>query len=219
MYPLAIRPAALCLALLLPFGAQAHSPEEHAAHGQPEQRQEAVQVRFADVQLVDQENRPVHLERDLVAGHIAVVGFIYTSCSTVCPVISSIMGRLQHQLGERAGRDVQLISISVDPLRDTPSVLHAYAQRFQHGPGWSWLTGTPQAVDATLKGLGSAPTGLSEHPPLIMIGDARSGEWTRFYGFTDPALLLAKINALDSGERVSLDEHAGHSSMTAEVAP
>lgn len=209
-------PRLITLALLglsLPLGAQAHADDEHAGHApqaHAQTHQEAAQVSFADVQLVDQDNRPVSLERDLLADHVAVVGLIYTSCSTVCPVISSIMGRLQQQLGARAGREVQLVSISVDPLRDTPQVLREYAGRFQHGPGWSWLTGTPAAIDATLRGLGVPPSGLAEHPPLILVGDARSGRWTRFYGFTDPQRLLARIDALQ--------EHAGHVALS-EVEP
>lgn len=193
------------LALCLPLGAQAHSTGEHSPQAKP--HQESARVSFADVQLIDQDSRSLSLERDLLADHIAVVGLIYTSCGTVCPVISSIMGRLQQQLGERAGREVQLVSISVDPLRDTPQVLREYAGRFQHGPGWSWLTGTPAAIDATLRGLGVPPSGLADHPPLILVGDTRSGRWTRFYGFTDPQRLLARIDALQAqAGQVALSE-------------
>ncbi|MNN30807.1 hypothetical protein D3C81_1444670 [compost metagenome] len=177
-----------------------HAPEEHAAHmaTQGQHPPAGAQVTFADVALLDQDKREVHLKDDLVGERIVVMGFVYTSCTTVCPVISAIMRKLQVQLGERAGREVQLISLSIDPLRDTPERLHEYASRFGAGPGWSWLTGSSEAVSETLKGLGTWTANYEEHPPLIMVGDGRTQQWTRFYGFTDPAVLMARVNELSA---------------------
>ena len=58
------------------------------------------------------------------------MSFIYTSCTTVCPLVSSIMGKLQQQLGERVGTEVQLVSISIDPQTDTPERLLDYSATF-----------------------------------------------------------------------------------------
>uniref|UniRef100_UPI00188F8FEB SCO family protein n=1 Tax=Pseudomonas sp. UFMG81 TaxID=2745936 RepID=UPI00188F8FEB len=98
----------------------------------------------------------------------------------------------------RVGEEIRLVSISVDPQRDDAKRLAGYAKAFQHGPGWSWLTGSPYAITQTLKGLGSFSANLSEHPPLILVGDGRSGHWTRFYGFTDPNVLITEINRLSA---------------------
>jgi protein SCO1/2 len=178
----------------------AHAGHDHAdsSSSPPALRQEKTNVRFADVVLLDQDGMPVRLEKDLVSDHLVVMGFIYTSCTTVCPVVSSIMGKVQQQLGGRVGEEVRLVSISVDPQRDDAKRLASYARAFQRGPGWSWLTGSPYAISETLKGLGSFSANLEEHPPLILVGDARSGHWTRYYGFTDPALLVAQINRLSA---------------------
>ncbi|MFK3775891.1 SCO family protein [Pseudomonas sp. NPDC089406] len=189
----------LALSLLLASQlALAHGGHDHG--GKPEQatatRQEKASVRFADVPLLDQNGMPVRLEKDLVGDHLVVMGFIYTSCTTVCPVVSSIMGKVQQQLGGRVGEEVRLVSISVDPQRDDAKRLASYARTFQHGPGWSWLTGSPYAITETLKGLGSFSANLSEHPPLILVGDGRSGHWTRYFGFTDPSVLVNEVNRL-----------------------
>lgn len=204
----------LCLLAASCGLAQAHGGVDHSAHGAPAAHQEKTSVRFADVQLLDQNGMPVRLEKDLVGDHLVVMGFIYTSCTTVCPVVSSIMAKVQKQLGGRVGEEVQLVSISVDPQRDDPKRLQTYAKTFQAGPGWSWLTGTPYAVNETLKGLGSFSANLGEHPPLILVGDGRSGKWTRFYGFTDPALLVSEIDRL-SAKRV----HAKHTAIAQEQQP
>lgn len=195
----------LSLSLTLPLLLSAQLALAHAGHehngGAPQPpalHQEKASVRFADVSLLDQDGMPVRLEKDLVGDRLVVMGFIYTRCTTVCPVVSSIMGKVQQQLGGRVGDDVQLVSISVDPQRDDAKRLQAYAKTFQHGPGWHWLTGSPYAITETLKGLGSFSADLSQHPPLILVGDGRSGHWTRYYGFTDPAVLVEEINRLSA---------------------
>ncbi|MFJ9991737.1 SCO family protein [Pseudomonas putida] len=178
----------------------AHAGHDHGDKPEPAPvaRQEKASVRFADVSLLDQNGMPVRLEKDLVGEHLVVMGFIYTSCTTVCPVVSSIMSKVQQQLGGRVGEEIQLVSISVDPQRDDSSRLLGYAKAFQQGPGWSWLTGSPYAISETLKGLGSFSADLTQHPPLILVGDGRTGHWTRYYGFTDPNVLIAEINRLSA---------------------
>ncbi|MGE7989568.1 SCO family protein [Pseudomonas sp. NPDC089554] len=204
----------LLLASNLALAHAGHDHEGHAKQAPPALHQEKASVRFADVSLLDQHGMPVRLEQDLVGDRLVVMGFIYTSCTTVCPVVSSIMSKVQQQLGGRVGEEVQLVSLSIDPQRDDAKRLQSYARAFQHGEGWSWLTGSPYAVSETLKGLGSFSADLTQHPPLILVGDGRSGQWTRYYGFTDPNVLIAEINRL-SARRV----HAKSTAIAQEVQP
>ena len=118
---------------LLAFGidqALAHSADEHTGHDTAASTAspENARIRFADVALLDQNGKVVNLEKDLVSNKIVVMGFIYTRCTTVCPVMSSIMGRVQKHLGARVGTEVQLVSISIDPQRDDPQRLNDYAR-------------------------------------------------------------------------------------------
>lgn len=207
----------LCLLAVGIGQALAHSADEHAGHTAAAKNasSESAQVKFADVALVDQNGRTVRLEKDLVSNKIVVMSFIYTSCTTVCPVVSSIMGKVQQQLGARVGEEVQLVSISIDPQRDDAQRLNDYARTFQKGPGWSWLTGTPQSVNETLKGLGSFSGDFKNHQPLILVGDGNSRHWTRYYGFTDPTVLSRQVEKL-SGER---NAHAKHTAIAMEHQP
>ncbi|MCA4960907.1 MULTISPECIES: SCO family protein [unclassified Pseudomonas] len=213
-------PCAMLTLCLLAAGisqAMAHSADEHAGHDMPAKSatSESAQVKFADVALVDQTGKAVRLEQDLVSNKIVVMSFIYTSCTTVCPVVSSIMGKVQKQLGARVGTEVQLVSISIDPQRDDAKRLNEYARSFQNGPGWSWLTGSTQSVAETLKGLGTFNGDLKSHAPLILVGDGNSRHWTRYYGFTDPAVLTREVEKL-SGER---NAHAKHTAIAMEQHP
>ncbi|WP_433739984.1 SCO family protein [Pseudomonas putida] len=207
----------LCLLSVGIGQALAHSADEHAGHTMAAKSasSEKAQVKFADVPLVDQNGKTVSLEKDLISNKIVVMSFIYTSCTTVCPVVSSIMGKVQQQLGARVGTEVQLVSISIDPQRDDAKRLNDYARTFQKGPGWSWLTGTPQSVNETLKGLGSFSGDFKNHQPLILVGDGNSRHWTRYYGFTDPTVLSREVEKL-SGER---NAHAKHTAIAMEQQP
>ncbi|MDB5997482.1 MAG: electron transport protein SCO1/SenC [Pseudomonas sp.] len=206
-----------CLLAVGIGNALAHSADEHAGHDMPAKsaRSESAQVKFADVALVDQNGKPVRLEKDLVTDKIVVMSFIYTSCTTVCPVVSSIMGKVQKKLGARVGSEVQLVSISIDPQRDDAQRLNDYARNFQKGPCWSWLTGSAQSINATLKGLGTFSGDFKNHQPLILVGDGNNRHWTRYYGFTDPAVLTREVEKL-SGQR---NAHAKHTAIAMEQQP
>ncbi|MDF9778122.1 SCO family protein [Pseudomonas baetica] len=202
---------------LLAFGidqALAHSVDENDMAAKKASA-EIVRIKFADVTLLDENGKVVSLEKDLVSNKIVVMGFIYTSCTTVCPVVSSIMGKVQKQLGARVGTEVQLVSISIDPQRDDPQRLNDYARTFRQGPGWSWLTGSPLSVDATLKGLGAYSSGLENYSPLILVGDGNSRFWTRYYGLTEPTELARAVERL-RGER---NAHAKHTAIAMEHQP
>lgn len=97
--------------------------------------------------LTDQMERPVR--SDELRGTVIVANFVYTSCKDVCPLLSNQMQNLGEQLRREGllGPRVQLLSITVDPARDTPAVLRAYAARFGADLSvWRFLTGPEAAV-------------------------------------------------------------------------
>ncbi len=91
------------------------------------------------------ERRQAPLRLDDLRGKVWVANFMYTSCVEVCPLQSAEMARLQTAFADHA--DLRLVSISVDPERDTPAVLTAYAENFRADPErWFFATGEPDAV-------------------------------------------------------------------------
>ncbi len=187
--------AALSLAMAAGAPAAAHdmSQHHHAATPPPG----AVTVRGLDTTLIDQDGRKVHLQRDLIGRKIVVVDFVYTSCTTVCPLASAMFAELQSQLGDRLGREVELVTITVDPVRDTPAQLKAHAAKFQAKPGWTWLTGSPVAVNEVLKGMGAYAADYTQHPLMTLVGDGATGQWTRFSGLPEPKRLAEHVRKLD----------------------
>ena len=79
------------------------------------------------------------VHRSDLLGKVWVADFFYTSCPGPCPLLSSRLSTLQSKLAGRA--DARLVSISLDPEKDSPEVLQNYAARFKAGPNWLFLTG------------------------------------------------------------------------------
>jgi len=175
-------------------GAGAHDPKSHGAA--PAGAPATVEVTLYDEALLDQDGRRVKLVSDVIADRIVVMDFIYTTCPTVCPVLSAIFQKVQADLGDRLGREVVMISMSVDPGTDTPERLKAYARKYKARPGWTFLTGGKRVVEKVLEGLGAYSQDFTAHPNMTLIGDSRSGEWVRSYGFANPKDIVAQVDRL-----------------------
>jgi protein SCO1 len=102
-------------------------------------------------------------------------------------------------LGERAGRDVHFISISVDPVTDTPERMKAWGAKFKAGPGWTFVTGAKPQVDELLRALAASTARREDHTPTIIVGNAARGQWTRVYGLTAPRRIVQIINDAAEG--------------------
>jgi cytochrome oxidase Cu insertion factor (SCO1/SenC/PrrC family) len=149
---------------------------------------------ISDIVVTDQDGRRLNFNSDLVQGKTVVINFIFTTCTTICPPLTATFRKLQQSLGARAGREVQLISISVDPLIDVPERLKSFAAKFDAGPGWTFVTGSQSEIDQLLKALGVAVANKTEHTPMILIGNAAAGYWTRTYGLAPVSTLLKAVD-------------------------
>lgn len=161
----------------------------------------AADVRLLDLELRDRNGRPLRFKSDAVGDKIVVMDFVYTVCTTLCPVLSQVMSQVQDILGERLKGDVRLLSISVDPGTDTPARMKKHAGNFGAGPSWLWLTGHKPEVNQVLDALGAYTPDFKEHPGMVLVGDGRNGNWTRFNGFPSPEQIVAKVDELAAARR------------------
>jgi cytochrome oxidase Cu insertion factor (SCO1/SenC/PrrC family) len=152
-----------------PLPALAHDGESHGAAEAPPagapQAETSAKVKLLDLELVDKDGAPLRFESEAVAGHIVAIDFVYTTCTTICPVLSTVMAQVQDRLDGRLGKEIRLISMSIDPNRDTPRRLSDYASKFGAGPNWIWLTGGKLEVDRVLIELGAYSADFIDHPP------------------------------------------------------
>lgn len=168
----------------------------------PATLQSAAHKYFGDVKLIDQDGREMRLYSDLIQGKTVVINAMFTSCTGACPVMSGTMAKIQDHLGDRVGKDVHLISISVDPVNDTPAKLKEYAGRFHARPGWYMLTGPKENVEAALRKLGQWVDVPANHQNLYLIGNDRTGLWKKAFALAKPEEVLPVVDSVvnDKGE-------------------
>ena len=134
--------------------------------------------RLPNVEFRTQDDRRVRFYDDLVKGKKVLINFMYTECSGICPRSTSNLVQVQKMFGDRMGRDVFFLSISLTPERDTPERLKAYAKVQGVGDGWYFLTGSIDDVDRVRRALGVYDnTDLSQHTGILTYGNEAEGKW------------------------------------------
>jgi cytochrome oxidase Cu insertion factor (SCO1/SenC/PrrC family) len=139
---------------------------------------------LSGLSLIDQDGRPVDLYRDLVANHTVVIHSLFAGCSASCPVTMGTLKLAQSRLAGRMGRDVRILSITVDPTHDTPPTLKAYARRVDAQPGWTFLTGSQAQVRTALQRIGQCVDDPAAHTDLMVVGNTRTGLWKEYFDQT-----------------------------------
>lgn len=143
---------------------------------------------FPDTELVDHRGEEVKFYTDLVKGKVVVIHCFFSSCTGACPVLLAKFKILQ----QAVGKDVDLISITLDPTHDTPEFLGKYAAALKTGSNWRFLTGTPAKVEQVLAKLGFATEDKDDHSNVIIIGNEKTGLWKKARG-TASSDEIAKI--------------------------
>jgi len=197
------------IAALLCLGA-ACSHVDHVANGDSDAKRVGAHPSarpFEDVVVTTQDSRQVRFYRDLVKGKTVVISIMYSSCSTVCPIQAARLASLQKLLGDGLWKEFALISITLDPVADSPERLKAWAKRFGAKPGWTMVTGTE---DDILKIVGQL-LGLTnlikdQHTPQFLVGDDVHDSWEQIDGVVEPAELFAAMQKMRNGRGVVIPE-------------
>jgi protein SCO1/2 len=175
-----------------------HSQHAHTGHNSSdmknaEKKNKVVRKIIPDVELLSQDGKKIHFYEDLLKGKTVVVSFIYTTCGSVCPMLGENLAKLQGLLGDRLGKNIQLISISTDPVTDTPERLKTWAKMFGENPGWTLITGQRADINKLLIALAGYIVDKGMHDPVILIGNQDKGIWKSAFGLADPERLLEML--------------------------
>lgn len=188
------------------MGHDAHQHDGHEQHAQMLSqagyaRTEAV-YDVPDVALTNQKGERVKLRELLSGPQPVMLNYIYTSCTTICPVLSASFAQTQKALGNEA-RDIRMVSISIDPEHDTPARLRDYAQRFKAGEGWELLTGSLADIVAVQKAFDAYRGNKASHIPLTLIRAGAGDRWIRLQGFASAGELVQEYRSLASSSASS----------------
>ncbi len=191
--------AALFAVCLLATTANAGSNEHdgHAAHraamSKPSYRVSDQDYDIPDIRLKDSSGTDIALDALLEAGEPVALNFIFTTCTTICPVMTVTFAQMQQVLGTDADR-VRLVSISIDPEYDRPDVLDAYAKQFRAGNNWTFLTGDTNDIVAVLQSFDSYTGSKMSHRPVTLLKRADSASWIRIDGLPNGESLAREVS-------------------------
>ena len=163
-----------------------------ALQAQPSYVRSEERIALPAVTLTDSRGERVPLAEALDGPGPVVLQFIFTTCPSVCPLLSSALAGAQGEIGE----GTRLVSISIDPEYDTPARLREYARRFKAGPRWRFLTGGRDDVAAVQKAFGAWRVNKMSHEPLTFLRAAPGEPWVRLAGRLSAADLAAETHRL-----------------------
>jgi protein SCO1/2 len=188
--------AAACAALSLASAHEETGADAHMHHHMMRDvKTSSVAYNVPSITLVRADGRSTDLKRELDDGRAVVLTFIYTTCTTICPVISQTLEQLQDKLAPQIG-NMHLVSISIDPETDTPARLREYAAKFGAGPEWQYYTGTVDASIAAQKAFNVYREDKMDHNPVVLLRAAPGKPWLRVDGFATADELLHSYHQL-----------------------
>lgn len=153
-----------------------------------------------DIALTDQNGKRHRFYTDLVKGKLVIMNAIFTSCGGSCPVQTQIFAGVARRLGDRVGKDVQMISVSLDPTIDTPERLGEFARRHGADPDWLFLTGPRPDVAKVLRAMDLYAADPRQHTPIAVIGNEPTGVWMKTINLTAPVEIVNKLEQVASLE-------------------
>ena len=171
-----------------------HAHHRHMMESKTYSRSEH-DYQLPDVELVNMAAEKTSLLDEVNSGKPVMVNFIFTTCTTICPVMSATFAQVQSELGAESDA-LRMISFSIDPEQDTPERLREYAGLFKAGPQWQFLTGSLADSVAVQKAFDVYRGNKMNHEPTTLMKAADSDTWVRIDGLAKAADIVAEYHSL-----------------------
>ncbi len=150
---------------------------------------------FTDLKVITHEGQELRFYSDLLKDKVVLVSFFYINCPTAQPVLTTNF-RLQGMLEERLGKELFLLTISVDPEKDGPDAIREFAGKFNPRPGWLFLTGKKENMDVINRKLGNTLALPEGHLRMFLLGNPRTGHWMKLPETAPPMGVADGLRAL-----------------------
>ena len=179
----------------MPAGGHEH---HHHLMAEATVKRTTAQYRLPDITVVRADGTRVNFAQEINDGQPVLLNFIFTTCTTICPVMSQTFAEVQKRLGPDAAR-IKMVSVSIDPEQDTPARLTEFASRYQAGRQWNFYTGDTQTSIAIERAFdlyrGYAVYDKMNHLPVTYFRGAPGQSWVRLDGFASPDALVGEVRA------------------------
>lgn len=155
------------------------------------------QTWFTDTVLKDQDGRELRFYSDVLKDKVVMLNVIFTHCNDACPLITRKLREVREAMGSELAAQVTFVSVSSDPLNDTPEVLKAFARKQGvEGPNWLFLTGDKASVDLVLGRLGQFLPSPEQHSTQLIVGDVAGKRWSKIRPDAPPAAIAQRMQLL-----------------------
>lgn len=188
----------LLLPVLAAGAALAHGTHDHAGGPVPMAASRSTErIVLPDIAVTDQAGRRAgFVSRYGPAGPL-IVSFLYTDCVEACAMTQAVLGVVDQDLGRAGAPAARIVTITVDPARDTPRVLAERARELEASPRWDWLAAGIADTPVLLAAFGLTPGPIEAHESVYLVGDLQSGDFTRVEGVPEPEALIALARAAE----------------------
>lgn len=159
---------------------------------------------FTNTELVDQDGKTVRFFDDVLKDKVVVINFIFTNCEGACPLMTHKLTRVRDRLEGHIGKPIQFVSLSLDPQRDTPAAMKAFAKKHNADhEGWVFLTGRPEHLDAVIKLLGQYTDDIEAHSTQMLAGNVNAAHWIKIMPQEQAPGIAEKLRRLMGGGETS----------------
>ena len=151
---------------------------------------------FTDTPLLDQNGQTLRFYSDALQNRVVLLNVIFTSCNDACPLVTRKLKEVREVLGDKAD-GITFISLTSDPLRDTPAVLKAYTlKQGVDDPHWLFLTGNKAQMELVLGRIGQIVPTPEQHSTQLIVGDVANKRWSKIRPDAPAAAIAQRLQLL-----------------------
>jgi cytochrome oxidase Cu insertion factor (SCO1/SenC/PrrC family) len=188
----------LCLGLvLLPQAGYSQQAGVPTAATDDAAAEEKARKFFTDLEVIDQNGNKLRFYSDVLKDRVVLVNFIFTNCQDYCPMVTQKLIQTRNMLVDSVKDDIWFVSVSVDPERDTPEAMKAFAEKQGVDESrWIFLTGDTQNLETIVRKLGQYTQDVESHSTLMLAGNTKTRHWTRVMPMLNPPGIAQQMRAL-----------------------
>lgn len=152
---------------------------------------------FSNLEVIDQDGKTLRFYDDVLKDKVVVINFIFTNCQGACPLMTQNLTMVRNMLGVTLGEEINFVSISIDPVRDTPAAMKEFAQtHYADEAGWRFVTGNQENLEYIVKKLGQYNEEVEAHSTLLLAANVRTAHWTKIPPNVPPNGIVQQLRAL-----------------------
>lgn len=152
---------------------------------------------FTNLEVIDQDGNRLRFYDDVLKGKVVAINFIFTNCQGACPLMTQNLSMVRDMLGVELGTDIHFVSISIDPVRDTPAAMKEFAETHRADQeGWRFVTGDPDNLASIVKRLGQYTDDVEAHSTLLIAANVRTAHWTKIPPNVPPNGVVERLRLL-----------------------